>query len=103
MCRDWRDKLESHLGERSGPSEIEIEDKGYSLALHYRRCRDQKKAKTQILKAIERLYPSPRVIPGKCVVNILPPGAPHKGVALMELMAQAGVQFAFYIGDDDTD
>lgn len=82
---------------------VEIEDKDYSLAIHYRRSRNKKKSKDQIREAISKLSPAPRLIAGKCVYNLLPSGAPHKGVAVLELMQQVGAKHCFYIGDDDTD
>jgi trehalose 6-phosphate phosphatase len=82
---------------------VEIDDKQYSLAIHYRQSRQKRRAFELIRAAIARLEPSPRVIPGKSVVNLLPAGAPHKGVAVLELMKKAQVGHFFYIGDDDTD
>lgn len=98
-CSIWMAKFSS----AQFPSGVEIEDKTYSLALHFRRCRKKKEAKAQILGAISDLSPSPRVIFGKSVINILPPMAPHKGIAVLELMLKVGAKNAFYIGDDDTD
>jgi len=40
---------------------------------------------------------------GKHVVNVVPVGGPHKGMALMELMLEKGTPTAIYVGDDDTD
>ena len=40
---------------------------------------------------------------GKCVVNLISPGAPHKGVALLEIMLRSGCRSAVYFGDDDND
>jgi trehalose 6-phosphate phosphatase len=37
------------------------------------------------------------------VVNLLPPGAPHKGVALERARRQLGCDTALYVGDDETD
>ncbi len=82
---------------------VEIEDKTYSLAIHYRRSRNKRQSKQLIKSAIAELSPPPRIIPGKQVVNLLPEGAPHKGLALLELMRKSGSKQAFYIGDDDTD
>ena len=98
-CDSWRDKLK---GIEFGPG-VEIEDKTYSLAIHFRRSRNKKMAKERIKEAILSLNPEPRIVTGKSVVNILPSAAPHKGAALLELMNTAGVKHAFYIGDDDTD
>lgn len=98
-CRDWRSALvRSDFG-----AGVEIEDMAYSLALHYRKSRNKKQARERIHSAVARLRPAPRVIPGKCVVNLLPADAPHKGLAVLELMRSSGARHAFYIGDDDTD
>lgn len=97
-CRTWIRALRKTLGE-----DVELEDKQYSLALHFRRSRNKKQARQRIHQAIATLSPEPRVITGKSVVNLLPAGAPHKGVAVSELMKRTGARHAFYIGDDDTD
>lgn len=102
-CATWKTALEESLSREFFDSGLEIEDKSYSIAVHYRKCTAKKKAKFEVLKVASSLDPKPRIILGKCVVNLLPPGAPHKGVALVELMLQTGIKSAFYIGDDDTD
>jgi len=56
---------------------VVIEDKGYSIAIHYRLSREKKEARAAILKAAAGLG-DVRVVGGKQVVNILPHGAPHK-------------------------
>ncbi len=103
ICKDWKKYLESHLPKNELAAGMEIEDKSFSIAIHYRKCASKKKAKIDVLNVVANLDPKPRIILGKCVVNLLPPGAPHKGVALVELMFQTGIKSAFYIGDDDTD
>ena len=50
-----------------------------------------------------KLDDSPRIILGKFVFNVIPAGAPHKGMALLELMIETGATRALYVGDDDTD
>ena len=37
------------------------------------------------------------------MVNVLPEGAPHKGLALESLRRRAGCDTAIYVGDDQTD
>lgn len=98
-CQTWKNEL-AKKDFRPG---VEIEDKTYSLAVHYRRSRNKKITKNEIRNAIAELLPQPHIITGKSVINLLPQGAPHKGAALLELMKKAGVRNAFYIGDDDTD
>jgi trehalose 6-phosphate phosphatase len=82
---------------------VTIEDKRYSLSLHYRRARDHDAARGAILDCVATLVPAPRVIDGKAVVNLLPPDAPDKGEALRALMTQSRAANVLYVGDDDTD
>ena len=98
-CKKWRKKLD----EIEFGSGVEIEDKTYSLAIHYRRSRNKREVRVQIKDAVAHLTPAPRIIAGKAVINLLPVGAPHKGVAVLELMKRHGMKNALYIGDDDTD
>lgn len=99
ICFRWKNSLIQKEFEHG----VDIEDKTYSLAIHYRRSRRKRRAKADIAAAIETLNPRPRVIAGKSVVNLLPVGAPHKGAAVLELGRQIGVKHIFYIGDDYTD
>jgi trehalose 6-phosphate phosphatase len=82
---------------------IEIEDKRYSLAVHYRHARRQQAARKLILRASTHLPRPPRIVLGKSVVNLLPAGAPHKGDALQRLRARTGLDAALFVGDDVTD
>lgn len=82
---------------------IDLEDKRYSLALHYRRSRNKRAARAQILTAIAALPVAMRVVPGKLVVNVVPARAPNKGEALLELRGVEGADTALYVGDDVTD
>jgi trehalose 6-phosphate phosphatase len=97
--RNWRPRLEKEL---SGLPGVWIEDKGYSLAIHYRRSRTKKAARAAILAAIASLGES-RVLGGKQVVNLLPVDAPHKGIALERARARLRCDTAVYVGDDETD
>ncbi|MBL8743283.1 MAG: trehalose-phosphatase [Myxococcales bacterium] len=82
---------------------VEIEDKQFSLAIHYRKSRAKRAAKRAIIDALAHCDLAHRIVPGKLVFNLLPEGAPHKGVALRELRRKAGVDTAIYVGDDVTD
>ncbi len=44
-----------------------------------------------------------RLLGGKQVLNILPAGSPHKGLALERARARLGCDTAVYLGDDETD
>jgi len=80
---------------------VRLEDKSWSLALHYRGARDRS-ARRRILAAAARLA-GVRVVPGKQVVNLVPSGAADKGAALMQVCARVGCAAAIYLGDDVTD
>jgi trehalose 6-phosphate phosphatase len=87
--------LEPHRG-------VVVEDKRLSVAIHYRKSREKKRAQQAIRAAVAGLGPL-RAVPGKQVLNLLPAGAPHKGLALEAVRARAGCDTALYVGDDDTD
>ena len=95
----WTPRLARRLAGLQG---VWIEDKNYSVAVHYRRSREKKKALAAILEATAELGPA-RLIGGKQVVNVLPEGAPHKGMALLRERDRLGCDNALYLGDDVTD
>jgi trehalose 6-phosphate phosphatase len=97
--RRWVPLLEERLGRVRG---VTVEDKGLSLAVHYRRAPEKKKARARILEATAALGPV-RLVGGKQVLNVLPVGAPHKGLALERARARLGCDTAVYVGDDETD
>jgi trehalose 6-phosphate phosphatase len=101
--RRWRTLLERQLAALPG---VFIEDKGLSLSIHYRQSRQKKRARAAILAAVgaivERQEPV-RLMGGKQVVNLLPEGAPHKGMALERARARLACDTALYVGDDETD
>jgi trehalose 6-phosphate phosphatase len=101
IVRGWREALERC--EPLAANGVMIEDKRYSLSLHYRRAPDHDAAYRAIRACVDKLDPTPKVIGGKAVVNVLPPDAPNKGDALRALIAQTRRPNALYVGDDDTD
>lgn len=87
-----------------GPGVL-VEDKGYSLALHYRLAPDKG---AEVLAAVRTICSDAgeavEILPGKLVVDIKPP-AINKGNAvcdLMQLPPFAGRR-PIFIGDDTTD
>jgi trehalose 6-phosphate phosphatase len=95
----WRRLLVERL---SGLRGVKIEDKGFSIAIHYRQSREKRLARSAILAAVSALG-DVRLIGGNQVVNILPHGAPHKGIALERGRALLKCDTAIYVGDDETD
>jgi trehalose 6-phosphate phosphatase len=96
----WREQLHDLLFHEEG---IEVEFKGQSLSLHYRKAADPDKALSVIDSAIDRLDPVPRRIGGKYVVNVIPMDACDKGDAISTVMAYFNPAKAVYFGDDETD
>ncbi|MBI4512150.1 MAG: trehalose-phosphatase [Deltaproteobacteria bacterium] len=97
--RTWLPVLHGALAHLKG---VTIEDKDFSLAIHYRHSREKKKARRAILEAASRLG-DVRIIGGKQVINLVPKGAPHKGMALERERERLGCDTAIYVGDDETD
>lgn len=98
----WQDQLVDWLSIKD-QNGIFIENKGPTLSVHYRHAADSKAARVMILRAINRLVPQPRLINGIYIENLVPKGAPDKGVALTHLMNQSGCPKGFFVGDDETD
>lgn len=97
--RGWMPILTRRLSAFKG---VWVEDKRYSVAAHYRHSRQKKKARAAILEAAAELG-SVRLVGGKQVINILPEGAPHKGMALLRERDRLHCDTALYLGDDVTD
>lgn len=85
---------------------IIVEDKGYSVALHYRLAPDKQRAIEDAVAAVCGELPagSVEILPGKAVIEIKKSGF-NKGTALRDLMTHA--PFAgrrpIFVGDDVTD
>lgn len=103
ICTNWKKQIGLQWKKSNFESGTFLEDKTYSLALHYRLSRNKRTIKPKLFELVEKLNPAPRIVLGKSVINLIPSGAPHKGVALLELMVHLKIQCALYIGDDDTD
>lgn len=100
----WKRQLARWRSEHEMDPGIAIEDKGISLALHYRRATNRSRALRQLQRVLRsELQPQPRLIPGKAVLNLMPPEGGHKGLALRQWMKREGFDHAFFIGDDHTD
>jgi trehalose 6-phosphate phosphatase len=102
ICQEWKAQLIWMLPDMDSLG-IDLEEKGQTLALHYRRAADQVAAQEELLAAIDRLQPAPRVVSGIFVKNLAPANAPHKGTALETLMKHLECQHAIFVGDDVTD
>ncbi|HEY8609556.1 MAG TPA: trehalose-phosphatase [Noviherbaspirillum sp.] len=100
-CRAWLDRLRSSLPQIDDG--LLLEDKRYSLSVHYREAADPLLAARRLEELFETLAPKPRVVAGKFVYNLLAEDRCHKGSALVRLMECSGARHAIYVGDDVTD
>jgi trehalose 6-phosphate phosphatase len=82
---------------------VSVEDKGYSLALHYRLASNLEQAVASVARVLEGLPAGLAAYPGKLVMNVVGSGAPDKGVAVLRLLARAGASRAVFLGDDAND
>lgn len=82
---------------------IGLEDKGLSLALHYRLSRRPDHALDLIQDLLATAGAACRAFPGKMVINVVPQGAPDKGTAMLRLVAECGAPCAVFVGDDVND
>jgi trehalose 6-phosphate phosphatase len=103
-CLRWERMLKSVIRENAQFDRgIWIENKQYSLSLHYRQAKDPQRTERQLAQLFSTLLPDARVVEGKFVYSLLPPGAEHKGSAMEKLMALTNAGSAIYVGDDITD
>jgi trehalose 6-phosphate phosphatase len=82
---------------------VAVEDKGQSLALHFRTAPDRDAASAMIEDVLAGFTTTLHVFGGKLVWNAVAADAPDKAVAVQRLMERAGVQAAFFAGDDLND
>lgn len=82
---------------------IVVEDKQYSLALHYRLAPDAGTALVCIEELLQGMEPALKRFGGKCVVNVMATGLPDKGDALASLVRREGAGGAVFVGDDVND
>jgi trehalose 6-phosphate phosphatase len=80
-----------------------VEDKGQSLALHFRTAPDRAAAGALIEDVLAGFTATLHVFGGKLVYNAVAADAPDKAVAVQRLIARAGVHAAFFAGDDVND
>lgn len=82
---------------------VTVEDKGLSIALHYRLSRVPDAAVALIGELTSDLPASLQVFAGKMVVNAMAAQAPDKADAVRHLQARSGAAAVFYAGDDIND
>ena len=82
-----------------------VDDKGSSLAVHYRQAPDPVAAASQLegsLRALAREH-GLEVVEGKMVLELVPRGRPRKGAAVERLVRESGARAVLFAGDDLAD
>jgi trehalose 6-phosphate phosphatase len=97
--QQWLPALREGLNGLPG---VTIENKFFSVAVHYRQSPAKGAARERTLEIAEGLS-GLRIINGKDVVNLVPAGASNKGTALESLRERVGCVSSVYVGDDETD
>ena len=103
ICKGWMQRLETDFIQPLKLYGAEVENKRYTLTLHYRGADEPASVRMAIVLLLEQLTPTPRLIFGKASVNVLPPGEDGKGPAALALMRHLHQNGLFFIGDDETD
>lgn len=97
--KNWLPLLERGL--RGFPG-VAIEDKHFSVTVHYRNARDKKTAR-KVVTDIAQTLPGAKWLAGKQVVNILTEAAPGKGRAVERAQKELHCDKVIYVGDEKTD
>jgi trehalose 6-phosphate phosphatase len=103
ICAAWKRDIATCLAKILKSLGGEVEDKRYSLTVHYRAQAKEAGARLAILTLLQQLTPAPLLVAGKSSVNALPPGQGGKGLAVVALMVHLRQTGLFFIGDDETD
>lgn len=99
QVRNWVRRLERRLTHWSG---VAIEDKAYSITVHYRHARRKLEAIEAIRTAVGEL-PGARAVQARQAISVLPARAGGKGAALERTLRLLACDTAIYVGDDQTD
>ena len=97
-----RQRLRARAGDLAAAG-VAVEDKGQSVALHYRLSRERERARALIHDLLSQPGPPIQVFAGKMVVNAMAADAPDKSDAVHALVARCGAACALFAGDDVND
>ena len=99
---NWLLYIQENYSDRFDELGIELENKMYSLSLHFRRSPKKIDAEMICMEIASRLN-NAKIIQGKMVVNIVPSTSENKGDSFLRLLSRGNFQRGFYVGDDVTD
>lgn len=95
------------LVERAAASvpEAWVEDKGVSIAVHYRAAPDPARSRVVLMAALEPVASDAGMVvaEGKMVLELVPANRPMKGGAVERIAGASALQAVLYAGDDAAD
>jgi trehalose 6-phosphate phosphatase len=96
----WTERLRAFGASVDWP----VEDKGVTIAFHYRLAEDTSRA-VEYLQGVAERARAAGLVPhfGRKVLEIRPPVPADKGTAARRLLGERGLRRALYAGDDRTD
>jgi trehalose 6-phosphate phosphatase len=82
-----------------------VEDKGGSVAVHYRQAPEPAAARATLVTALQEVATSTglELVEGKMVVELVPPDRPRKGGTVERLVGEHGLSAVLFAGDDVAD
>lgn len=82
-----------------------VEEKGVSLAVHYRQAPEPVGARSALVAALEPLAAAAglELVEGKMVLELVPAGRPMKGGTVERVVAELDLAAALFAGDDVAD
>ena len=82
-----------------------VEDKGSSIAVHYRQAPDPHTARLELVLALQPVASGNalELVEGKMVLELVPRGRPMKGGAVERLVGEHGLEAVLFAGDDLAD
>jgi trehalose 6-phosphate phosphatase len=107
LAQPWVEPMRSLLGQ-IGPLGIPgafIEDKGITIAIHYRLTADPAKARETLLQRLQPLCDQYglELTEGHSIFEIKPPIQVNKGTAAAAIVKDHGLKSVLFLGDDVTD
>jgi trehalose 6-phosphate phosphatase len=99
LVRAWTAQLEAAFADWSG---VTVENKTYSLTVHYRAARGKARVVERV-REFARALRNVRAVGGIDSIALVPGDAPHKGAALERTRQLLACDTAIYVGDDETD
>lgn len=99
LVKGWASRLRGRLARLPG---VVVENKTYSVTIHYRQAADKTRARRAIADAIRGLRHI-RALGGEQAVNLMVKDSADKGAALQRARRVLGCESAIYVGDDETD